>query len=40
MEIGQAAGVAASLAVKENTTVQNIDATKLVEIVKSYGSFV
>ncbi|MGI6225324.1 MAG: FAD-dependent oxidoreductase [Peptococcales bacterium] len=40
MEIGQAAGVAASLAVKENTTVQNIDVTKLVEIVKSYGSFV
>lgn len=40
MEIGQAAGIAAALAVKYNTDVRSIDVDKLVDIVRSYGSFV
>lgn len=40
MEIGQAAGIAASLSAENNVAVQQIDVKKLVEIVRNYGSFV
>ena len=39
MGIGQAAGTAAALAVKEKSTVRNIDATKLRQVLKSNGVY-
>jgi hypothetical protein len=37
MVMGESAGVAAALAVKENKAVQDIDRNKLTELLKKYG---
>lgn len=40
MEMGQAAGIAASMAKKDGLSVKSIDTDKLVAKVREYGSFV
>src|SRR5699024_2574063 len=37
MVMGEAAGIAASLAIKNNKAVQNIDRTELTSMLKAYG---
>ena len=39
MGMGQAAGTAAAMAVKEGTTVRKVDAQKLREVLKNRGAY-